>query len=228
VESPSRGLRWRDRAGLRAMDSAGFVGVAGCGVGGHGAADEAVEPLRRVGEGAGEELPAAWRDLARARRYPERLNAIAESLYHVYTFARICRLEGRLAEARAAIAKAESLLPARVLCAAAFHFFDFGQLGRLRETRGQCGPQQGYQVTDMERLANEVLRPEACKSCPDAFVTIGTGENCREIRSKPLRFFQHFAAGCARQRDIQKHRVNTNLACADQLQRSRTVTRLNY
>jgi hypothetical protein len=59
-----------------------------------------------------EELPAGWRDLARARRYAERLNAIAESPHHVYTLARICRLEGRLAEARAAIGKAESLLPA--------------------------------------------------------------------------------------------------------------------
>jgi tetratricopeptide (TPR) repeat protein len=58
-----------------------------------------------------EELPPEWRDLPRARRYAERLTAIAQSPHGVYTLARICRLQGRLDEARAAIARAESLLP---------------------------------------------------------------------------------------------------------------------
>lgn len=58
-----------------------------------------------------EDLPASWRDLARARAYSERVNAMTTSPHYLYTFARICRLEGKLDDARAAIAKAESLLP---------------------------------------------------------------------------------------------------------------------
>jgi hypothetical protein len=54
-----------------------------------------------------EEVP--WREVGRARRYAERLSGT--SAHAAYTMARICRLEGRMAEAREAIARAESLLP---------------------------------------------------------------------------------------------------------------------
>ena len=73
-----------------------------------------------------------------------------------------------------------------------------------------------------------MFRPETGKVAPNAFVTIGAGENRHEIGPKPLGFFQYFAAGRARQRDIQEHRVNTTLASANQLQCRRTIARLNH
>ncbi|MCX6627355.1 MAG: protein kinase [Candidatus Solibacter sp.] len=61
-----------------------------------------------------EDLPAAWRDLPRARRYAARLNDLTggTSPHYLYTLAHICRLEGKIAEARELIGKAEGLLPA--------------------------------------------------------------------------------------------------------------------
>jgi tetratricopeptide (TPR) repeat protein/predicted Ser/Thr protein kinase len=61
-----------------------------------------------------EEVPMAWRDVPRARRYMDRLmvGVASPSPHHLYTLARICRLEGRPAEGANLIARAESLLPA--------------------------------------------------------------------------------------------------------------------
>jgi predicted Ser/Thr protein kinase len=71
------------------------------------------ELLRAAIQFSSEQVPAAWRDLPRARRYMERLTAEVSSLsaHQLATLAAINRLDGRLDEAASLIARAEALLP---------------------------------------------------------------------------------------------------------------------